>query len=99
MPPADIAQQLSVIRDEIRSARMDAARELVILGGALFLASVGGAFLIGAVAILLESAVAALITAGFKLALASVVVAVPALIVGLLILWAGIRRLKRPNPA
>jgi hypothetical protein len=70
------------------------AQQLALFGSGLLLLSIAGTLLIAAIVVLLESAVAALITSGLSLAIASLIVAGPTLLLGLVILWAGARRIR-----
>ena len=91
----DAAQNLTnLVRAESRLARAEVAENIGRAGAGIGMMAFGGILAIPALVVLLEAAVAALMASGMSPALAAVIVGGVALIIGLVLLMAGTRRLK-----
>jgi len=75
--------------NEFRIARRETSEKINLLRRSLVVFGLGAALLMAGVVILLEAAVAGLITAGFSLAVSSLIVGGPILFIGLIVLCTG----------
>lgn len=92
---ADLAKEFtSLFRTEIRLARAEVSEKISLAGMALALIVAGAVLLMAALVLLLQAAVVGLIEQGFTPALATLIVAGSTLIVGIVLLWYGLSRLK-----
>lgn len=84
----------SLFRSEIRLARAEVSEKISLVGMALALIVAGAVLLMAALVLLLQAAVVGLIEQGFSPAAATLIVAGGTLIVGAVLLWYGLSRLK-----
>jgi hypothetical protein len=91
----DAAQNLTnLVRAESRLARAEVAENIGRAGAGVGMMAFGAILAIPALVVLLEAAVAALISSGMSAAVAAVIVGGAALLIGLVLLMVGMRRLK-----
>jgi hypothetical protein len=91
----DAAQNLTnLVRAESRLARAEVAENIGRAGAGVGMMAFGAILAIPALVVLLEAAVAALISSGMSAAVAAVIVGGVALLIGLVLLMVGMRRLK-----
>lgn len=97
---ADLIREFtSLFRSEIRLARAEVSDKIALLGMALALMVAGAVFVMAALVLLLQAGVAVLVDQGFAPATAILIVAGSAVVLGLLLIWAGISRLRVRNLA
>lgn len=94
----DIMRQgTSLFSSEVRLARAEVSDKITQATRGLVMALVGAVLMIPALVILLTAVVAALIDSGMSDAVAAALVGGVALLIGLILLWVGIGRLKVEN--
>lgn len=92
---SDLAGEIAaLVRNEIRLAKTEMAEKIRRMLVGLVLAAIGVFLMIFALVFVLEAAVGGLMLLGLSFALSSLIVAVIGLLVGGIIVWLGIRRLK-----
>lgn len=84
----------SLFRTEIRLARAEVSEKISLVGMALALIVAGAVLLMAALVLLLQAAVVGLMEQGFSPAVATLIVAGGTLLVGIVLLWYGLSRLK-----
>lgn len=91
----DAAQNLTnLVRAESRLARAEVAENIGRAGAGVGMMAFGAILAIPALVVLLEAVVAALISSGMSAAVSAVIVGGVALVIGLVLLMVGMRRLK-----
>jgi hypothetical protein len=97
---ADLLKELTkLLRSEIRLARTEFAEKVTVLGVSLGLIAGGAVLLLAALVLLLQAAVTALIAQGFSATMAILIVAAAVLLLGIGLLWFGLKRLHAKNLA
>jgi hypothetical protein len=92
---SDLAGEVAaLVRNEIRLAKTEVTEKIRSMLVGLVLAAVGLFLMIFALVFVLEAAVGGLMLLGLNFALSSLIVAVTGLIIGGVIVWLGINRLK-----
>jgi hypothetical protein len=92
---SDLAGEVAaLVRNEIRLAKTEVTEKIRSMLVGLVLAAVGLFLMIFALVFVLEAAVGGLMLLGLNFALSSLIVAVTGLIIGGVIVWLGISRLK-----
>ncbi len=94
-----IGQIVSLFRAETRLARAEMSEKITQATVGIGLLVAGAVLLIPALVVLLEAAVAALIDAGYKSSIASLIVGGAALVVGIILALIGASRLRPRNLA
>ena len=89
----------SLFRSEIRLARAEISDKVALLGVALALMVVGAVFVMAALVLVLQAVVAVLIDQGFTPPVAILIVAGSAVVLGLILIWAGLSQLRARNLA
>lgn len=92
-------QSTSLFRSEVRLARVEMNEKISQATTGVVLAVIGAVLLMPALVILMTAAVAALVDSGMTDAMAALVVGGSALILGAILLLAGINKLKASNLA
>ena len=91
----DLFKQLTtLVRTEAQLARVEASEKMAQVAGGLGLVVGGAVLLIPALVVLLEAAVSALQARGFGAPLAASIVGGSVLVIGLILLFVGVSRLK-----
>jgi hypothetical protein len=91
----DLFKQLAtLVRTEAQLARVEASEKMAQVAGGLGLVAGGAVLLIPALVVLLEAAVSALRERGFATPLAASIVGGSVLVIGLILLFVGVSRLK-----
>jgi hypothetical protein len=92
---SDLVKEFTALfRTEIHLARAEVSEKISMVGLALALIVAGAALLMAALVLLLQAAIVGLIDQGFSAAAATLIVAGGTLVVGVLLLWYGLSRLK-----
>jgi hypothetical protein len=98
----DIASDLlreftTLIRKDFLLARTEVSEKVGVLGGAVALMVAGAVFLMAALVLLLQALIAYMVAQGFTLTAATLIVGGGALILGILLLWIGVSRMRPAN--
>ena len=92
---SDLAGEVAaLVRNEIRLAKTEITEKIRSMLVGLVLAAVGVFLMIFALIFVLEAAVGGLMLLGLSFALSSLIVAVVGLLIGGVIVWLGVNRLK-----
>jgi Putative Actinobacterial Holin-X, holin superfamily III len=92
---SDLAGEIAaLVRNEIRLAKTEVTEKIRSMLVGLVLAAVGVFLMIFALVFVLEAAVGGLMLLGLSFALSSLIVAVVGLVIGGIVVWLGISRLK-----
>jgi membrane protein DedA with SNARE-associated domain len=95
---ADLMSQFPLLlRKEAELARTEVSEKIGQVGNGIAMIAIGAVLLIPALVILLMAGVEALIQAGFEPPIASLIAGGAALLVGVIIMFIGTRRLKAEN--
>lgn len=92
-----ISQAASLFRTEVRLARAEFSEKVTQARGGIAMIVAGVVFLIPALVILLEAAVAALVDQGFRPYAASLIVGASAFVIALIMALVGINRIRAEN--
>jgi hypothetical protein len=92
---SDLAGEIAaLVRNEIRLAKTEVTEKIRSMLVGLVLAAIGVFLMIFALVFVLEAAVGGLMLLGLSFALSSLIVAVVGLVIGGIVVWLGISRLK-----
>jgi uncharacterized membrane protein YqjE len=92
---SDLASELTMLfRKEMRLARTEVSENIAVLGAAAGLIAGGAALGLGGLILLLQAVVAWLVSTGFSVVAASLMVAVVVLLLAAVLVWVGLNRLK-----
>lgn len=96
----DLVKEFTALfQSEIRLARAEVSDKIALVGVALALMVTGAVFIMAALVLVLQAAVAVLIDQGFTPPAAILIVAGSAVVLGLVLLWAGYSQLRARNLA
>lgn len=91
----DLAKEFtSLFRSEIRLARAEVSDKIALLGLSLALMVAGAVFVMAALVLVLQAIVAVLIDQGFTPPAAILMVAGSAVVLGIILVWAGVSQLR-----
>jgi hypothetical protein len=88
-----------LFRSEIRLAGAEVSEKVTVVAVALGLMVGGAVFLMAALVLLLQAAVAGLVAEGFSVTAATLIVAGASLVLGIVLLWIGVGRIRARNLA
>jgi hypothetical protein len=92
---SDLTSELTTLfRKELRLARTEMSENISVLGTAVDLIAAGAALGLGGLLVLLQAAVAWLVSIGFSAVAASLIVAGAVLVLAAILIWAGLNRMK-----
>jgi hypothetical protein len=96
----DILRDIAaLVTTEFRLLRTEISQKLMQTGLAAALIGAGALLLLATIVLLLQAAIAGLVAYGFSPAVATLLIAVAALLVGGALVWFGLNRLKAENLA
>ena len=101
---ADLSQDIlrdiaTLLSTELQLLRTEISEKLALTGLAAALIATGALLLLATIVLLLQAAIAGLVAYGFSPAIATLLVAVATLLVGGLLVWFGLSRLRAGNLA
>jgi hypothetical protein len=101
---ADISQDIlrdiaTLLSTELQLLRTEISEKLALTGVAAALVAIGALLLLATIVLLLQAAIAGLVAYGFSPVVATLLVAIATLIIGAVLVWFGLSRLRAENLA
>jgi uncharacterized membrane protein YqjE len=96
----DILRDITtLLSTELQLLRIEISEKLALTGIAAALIAIGALLLLATIVLLLQAAIAGLVAYGFSPVVATLLVAVATLVVGAVMVWFGLSRLRAENLA
>jgi|tagenome__1003787_1003787.scaffolds.fasta_scaffold20883394_2 hypothetical protein len=89
----------SLLTTELQLLRTEISEKLALTGVAATLVAIGALLLLATIVLLLQAAIAGLVAYGFSPTVATLLVAIATLVVGGVLVWLGLSRLRAENLA
>jgi hypothetical protein len=101
---ADLSQDIlrdiaTLLSTELQLLRTEISEKLALTGIAATLTAIGALLLLATIVLLLQAAIAGLVVYGFSPAVATLLVAIATLVIGAVLVWFGLSRLRAENLA